>query len=132
VLDEFGLVSAIREHVAPYSGPGGLRVEIRAPQILPPLSAAVEVAAYRIALEAFTNVVNHAQATACQIDIEVEENSLLLEVADDGRGISPNTRTGVGLASMRERAGELGGTCTIENITAGGTRVCARLPIGKE
>ena len=132
VLDEFGLVSAIREHVAPYSGPGGLRVEICAPQSLPQLSAAVEVAAYRIALEAFTNVVNHAQATKCTIDIEIDENSLIVEVADDGKGISANTRSGIGLNSMRERAAELGGTLSVQPNLPYGTRVKAHLPIPKE
>jgi signal transduction histidine kinase len=129
VLDEFGLVSAIREHIAPYSGPGGLPVEIRAPQSLPPLPAAVEVAAYRIALEAFTNVINHAQASKCYIDIDVISNSLLLEVADNGLGIPANKRSGVGLASMRERAAELGGTCEVEALSPHGTRIRARLPI---
>jgi signal transduction histidine kinase len=63
VLDEFGLVTAIREHVAPYSGPNGLQITFDIAEPLPPLPAAVEVAAYRIALESFTNIVNHAQAT---------------------------------------------------------------------
>lgn len=132
VLDEFGLVSAIREHVAQYSGPSGLSISFDVTEPMPPLPAAVEVAAYRIALEAFTNIINHAQATACHIKVRVEDSSLVLEVADNGKGILSNKRSGVGLTSMRERAAELGGEYFIENVPVGGTRVGARLPIGKE
>jgi signal transduction histidine kinase len=132
VLDEFGLVTAIREHVAPYTGPNGLQVTFDMTDPMPPLPAAVEVAAYRIVLEAFTNIVNHAEATQCEIKLQTESDSLLLEVCDNGKGLSYNQRAGVGLTSMRERASELGGTFLIENIPSGGTHVIARLPIGKE
>jgi signal transduction histidine kinase len=132
VLDEFGLVSAIREHVAQYSGPGGLTVTFDVTEPMPPLPAAVEVAAYRIALESFTNIINHAEATACHIKVRTEDNYLVLEVVDDGTGIPDNRRVGVGLTSMRERATELGGEYFVENIPSGGTRVGARLPLGKE
>jgi signal transduction histidine kinase len=129
VLDEFGLVSAIREHIAPYMGPNGLEVRLNAPQSMPPLSAAIEVAAYRIVLEAFTNVVQHAQARSCQIDLKLENEWLSLQVSDDGQGLLPNGHTGVGFASMRERASELGGECRIETNFTGGLTVQARLPI---
>jgi len=132
VLDEFGLVSAIREHVAPYTGPNGLQVSFEVTEPLPALPAAVEVAAYRIALEAFTNIVSHAGATACQIKLKLEENCLRIEVSDNGRGIGSDKHAGVGLSSMRERAAELGGECTIEQDATGGTRVIASLPFGKE
>jgi len=132
VLDEFGLVSAIREHIAPYHGPNGLEITIHADEPLPPLPAAVEVAAYRIILEAFTNVVRHAQAGSCQITILLQEGNLLVEVTDDGKGLPPDFRYGVGLTAMRERAAELGGECLIETGTARGTSIRARLPIGKD
>lgn len=132
VLDEFGLVSAIREHVAPYSGPNGMTITIDAPEPFPSLPAAVEVAAYRIALEGFTNIVKHTGASACQINIRIMDNALFLDVSDNGQGLPVEKRAGVGFASMRERAAELGGECVIENIPTGGMRVSARLPIGKE
>jgi signal transduction histidine kinase len=132
VLDEFGLVSAIREHLAPYTGPNGLQVTLNASEPMPPLSAAVEVAAYRIALEAFTNVLQHAQARSCQIDIYVENEWLSLQISDDGKGISVFTHSGVGFTSMRERASELGGECSMEENPTGGLRVRARLPLPKE
>jgi len=129
VLDEFGLVSAIREHVAPYMGPNGLQITFEVTEPMPPLPAAVEVAAYRIVLEAFTNVIHHAQASQCNIKIKLDGNSLFLEVCDNGKGLSTKSHSGVGFTSMHERASELGGEYMIENISAGGTRVSARLPI---
>lgn len=117
VLDEFGLVTAIREHVAPYAGPNGLQINFDLTEPMPPLPAAVEVAAYRIALEAFTNIINHAEASACHIKIKIEENSIMLEVSDNGKGLPSDNRAGVGFTSMRERAAELGGECMIEHST---------------
>jgi signal transduction histidine kinase len=132
VLDEFGLVSALREHVAQYAGPSGMDITFDVTDPMPPLPAAVEVAAYRILTEAFTNIVQHAQASRCNIKIQVNGDSLSLEITDDGKGLTTKTHTGVGLLSMRERAAELGGETLVENIPSGGTRVLARLPIGKE
>jgi signal transduction histidine kinase len=129
VLDEFGLVSALREHVAPYNGPNGLRVVVCAPEPLPALPAAVEVAVYRIVLEAFTNVVRHAQASTCYIALDLNDAHLSLEVADDGQGLPDDLHSGVGLTSMHERAAELGGRLAVENLSAGGVRVRATLPL---
>jgi signal transduction histidine kinase len=131
-LDEFGLVAAVREAAAQYTyqGTGGLEIHLDAPECLPPLPAAVEVATYRILQEALTNVVRHAQARTCTIRLALDEASGLLDlvVEDDGRGLDGRRGVGVGLASMRERAEELGGTCAIATRPAGGTRVWARLP----
>ena len=135
-LDELGLVAAIRDHVAGMDGKSNLRIEItEPPDGLPPLSAAVEVAAYRIVLEALTNVVRHAQANCCAIHFSVttqgSSNVLRIEVEDNGIGISHAYRAGVGLRSMRERAEELGGSCSIESSASSGTCVLAHLPIGE-
>ena len=132
VLDEFGLVSAIREHVAQYNGPGGMTIIIEVSEPIPLLPAAVEVAAYRIVLEAFTNVTRHSGATACRIVIKIEDRCLFLDVSDNGRGLPGENRPGVGFTSMRERAAELGGECLIVNSPSGGTLVQARLPVAKE
>ena len=128
VLDEFGLVSAIREHLAPYMGPNGLQINFDVTEPMPLLPAAVEVAAYRIVLEAFTNVIHHAEASQCNIKIKLGDNSLLLQITDDGKGLSTKDHAGIGFSSMQERASELGGDCRIENISTGGTRISARLP----
>lgn len=127
-LDELGLVSAIREHAASYNQAEGLKVFIEAPERLPPLPAAVEVAAYHIALEALTNVARHAQAQSCHIRLWLADG-LGLEISDDGRGLPKEYRAGVGVTAMRERAMELGGEYLIEPGTAGGTRVSAWLPL---
>ena len=136
-LDDLGLIGALRESAAQYSTKG-LNVSVEAPEELPPLSAAVEVAAYRIAQEALTNVARHAGADTCTVSLGIDEASVLyLEVRDDGHGIADpqensSVRAGVGLTSMRERARELGGSLLAEPLPEGGTRVCARLPLPKE
>jgi signal transduction histidine kinase len=129
-LDELGLVSALREQVTRYRQPG-LSITLNVPEHLPPLPAAVEVALYRIAQEALTNVVRHAHAQHCVLTLEVD-NDACLEVRDDGQGLAADDRAGVGLTSMRERATELGGTCAFAAVEAGGTRVFVRLPLLKE
>ncbi len=126
-LDELGLAGALRQHAA---GSVGLRVEVEAPAALPPLPAAVEVAAYRIALEAVTNAARHARARRSVVRLAFEGTTLQVEVADDGIGLPAARTPGVGLAAMRERAAELGGTLTVEALPGGGTRVAAALPLG--
>ena len=128
-LDALGLLGALRAH-ADHHDNGGLRVSVEAPEQLPPLPAAVEVAAYRIVLEAITNAERHAAAHICVVRVALDEagGALYVDVADDGRGIGEDRSTGVGLSSMRERAAELGGWCTVEAMASGGTRVRTLLP----
>jgi signal transduction histidine kinase len=130
-LDALGLLGALRAH-ADHHNDGALRVIVEAPEQLPSLPAAVEVAAYRIALEAINNAERHAEAHTCVVRIALDEAAAVLhvEVADDGRGIEEDRGTGVGLSSMRERAAELGGWCTVE--ASSGTRVHAHLPFGSD
>ena len=130
-LDELGLVTALREQAAHYNQLGGLLVEVDAPESLPSLPAAVEVAAYRIAVEGVRNAARHAEARRCAIRLRLDDG-LTVEIVDDGKGVAAQARTGVGIGSMRERAGELGGVCVIEPLPAGGTRVFARLPFPME
>jgi signal transduction histidine kinase len=126
MLDELGLVSAIRN--MRLAGPT-LRLDVVAPDPMPKLPAAVEVAAFRIATEAIHNVVNHAQATQCLVLIEVDDRQLVLSVCDNGQGMPESPRPGVGLHSMRERATELGGVLTVQQDAEGGTVLTAILPI---
>ena len=129
-LDELGLLSALREYVAHIGNSDSktLNVSIDAPETLPSLPAAVEVAAYRIAQEAVTNVIRHASAHSCRVRIQVQ-NGLQIEVSDDGTGIDEAGRAGVGLTSMRERAEELGGTFSVRKTAPQGTLVTACLPL---
>jgi signal transduction histidine kinase len=129
-LDDLGLVPALSATAAEYERVGRLRITVKATD-LPTLPAAAEVAAYRIVVEAMTNVVRHASARSCVIDLAVDDlGHLLVDVADNGDGIPPHPRAGVGLPSMRERAAELGGSCSIERSPAGGTLVRAVIPLG--
>jgi len=93
------------------------------------LPAAVEVAAYRIAVAAMTNVGRHASASRCWVTLTLADHQLTVLVEDDGRGLPADFRPGVGVLSMRERAGELGGVCIHEQRSGGGTRVRATLPV---
>lgn len=134
-LDELGLVGAIRQQMARLeAGPGSagiapprFTIDVAGP--LPRLGAAVEVAAYRIVVEAMTNAVRHAAATRCEVRLAVAPPLTLgIEVADNGRGLGDDPRAGIGLESMRERAAELGGAWRIESTDVG-VRVIALLPL---
>lgn len=133
-LDELGLLEALRAHVAQMQGANGrLRITIAAaPEPLPPLPAAIEVAAYRIALEGITNVIRHAQARQCRVQFVVTADQtlpgLVITITDDGRGLPAKFQSGVGLISMQERAEELGGVCTVGAAQNQGTQIRAVLP----
>jgi signal transduction histidine kinase len=146
-LELLGLLQALRERVQQYQQPGGggLHIHLESPQTLPPLPIAVEAATYYIALEALNNIQRHAQAQHCHLRLGLVASDdtlnllpgvwnasvLELEICDDGRGLPEEAREkgmGLGFASMRERAIELGGTCLIEHVATGGTRVHVRLP----
>lgn len=136
-LDELGLLGAIREHVVQLTLSSSvdqvddLQITMQVPDALPPLSAAVEVAAFRIVQEALTNVVRHSHAHICSIRLELD-TLLSVEICDNGTGLLAEQHAGVGIRSMYERASELGGTCLVEPSATGGTCVLAHLPVMKE
>ena len=127
ILDELGLVAALEEKARQIGQSSELLVTVTATP-LPPLSAAVESALYRIALEALANTIRHGQASKCSIRISLN-GDLRLEVTDNGHGLPDSLHYGIGIKSMLERAEELGGTCTIENLPEGGLQVVAKLPL---
>ena len=146
-LDDLGLVAAVRQQAESHgfiahegfpgaagdgvSGQTGLVFFLEAPGNMPTLPAAVEVACYRIAQEAITNVARHSRAKTCRVRLSVDRGAGVLEVeiTDDGVGMPEDRVAGVGLSSMRERAEELGGTLAVEPRRESGTRVLARLPL---
>jgi signal transduction histidine kinase len=125
MLDDLGLVAAIRN----FKLNDTLRLEVDAPDPLPKLPAALEVALYRIASEALHNVVRHANATQCWLCLQIHENQITLSITDNGTSPPDHYTAGIGLHSMRERAEELSGTLTIQPGEQGGTQVTAQLPI---
>lgn len=126
-LDDLGLAGALRQHAGGIDTP---RVTVSADTDLGPLPAAVETAAYRIAVEAVANTVRHAEATSCAVHLTVADSTLEVRVVDDGRGLQPDLQAGVGITAMEERAAELGGRLQVAPGTRGGTTVVASLPLG--
>ena len=128
-LDSLGLAGAIGQQAAALGGGSGPSIVVEIDEPLPPLPAAVEVVAYRIATEAMANAVRHAAAASCIVRLTVDRDGLVVEVTDDGRGIDPDAGTGVGLRSIDERAAEVGGDVDLLARPGGGTIVRARLPL---
>jgi signal transduction histidine kinase len=128
-LDELGLVRALRQQTDRLAlRSPGLEIRVESDPVLPSLPAAVEVAAYRIAVEAVTNSVRHSGASTCRVQVAAD-GALHVEVVDDGSGIADGASPGVGMAAMRERAAEVGGSCLVAPGDACGTRVLAVLPL---
>ncbi len=129
-LDELGLVPALRQQAVGLRTRDGdpLRVTITSDELPWGVSAAVEVAAYRIVMEALTNVARHSDSATAAVCLRAESGALVVEVADAGtpRGV---WSTGVGISSMRERAAQLGGTLFAGSNGRGG-QVSAVLPLG--
>ena len=135
LLDDLGLLPALRSLVADFAQRSGVATNLSAPAALPQLSKDAELALFRALQEALSNVSRHAVAQRVEIGITVVGDAVALEVRDDGRGIPSDLgaedfeRNGhMGLAGMRERIGALGGTVRVEGGT-GGVRLSVRLPL---
>ncbi|WP_168627050.1 histidine kinase [Cryobacterium sp. BB307] len=125
-LDEFGLAASVHDLASHLTTPDALvTAEVAA---LPELSAALDVAAYRIVSEAVTNAVRHSGASVIAIRLAFEDNALAITVVDDGGGLPAVPANGFGLTSMRLRAEELGGQLSL-TTGASGTQVTARIPL---
>lgn len=135
LLEDAGLAAALRALAERQAGAAGLALDLALAS--PPLrpSAAVEVAAYRIAQEAIANVLRHANATRLRVALGTGDGELRLEVADDGVGFDPYavhehaSGDGLGLDGMRARATLAGGRCDIVSAPGAGTRIAIRLPL---
>ena len=137
LLDDLGLLPALRSLTTEFTQRSGLAVTLEAPAALAPLSTDAELALFRALQEALSNVARHAEASAVAVRIRQEGGRLELAVQDDGRGlpagITPTTieRPGhMGIAGMRERIGALGGTVTVEAPPGAGVRLRVELPLG--
>lgn len=130
-LVEQGLGAALGELAAGVSS-AGLEVSLLGPpHPVRPLPPELAHALYRIAQTAVANVVRHAGARRCTLVLCERPRSVRLEILDDGTGFDPLTEPeGVGLAGMRERVAEVGGTCFVESAPGEGTRVVVEVPLG--
>jgi signal transduction histidine kinase len=128
-LDELGLAGAVAQLATRLGRDSATCIEVDLPGPLPPLTAAVEVAAYRVTQEALTNAVRHAPGAPCRVVIRGEPHGLCIEVVDAGDGRVAAQPQGAGLATMRERAEEIGGELTIVGDPGRGTTVRLRLPL---
>jgi two-component system NarL family sensor kinase len=130
-LDGLGLVGSLQEQALRLNRRADgspLQITVEVPETLVELPAAVEVAAYRIATEALTNITRHSTATAATVTLETARTGLRLRIRDDGTSPNGAWRPGVGLTSMRERAEELGGSCTADHDGSGGL-VTVHIPL---
>jgi signal transduction histidine kinase len=130
-LDDLGLAGALREQAQRFedSAAGALSIAVDTADVPAGLPAAVEVAAYRIAVEAMTNAARHSRARAATVEVCADRRDLVVRIADDGVGLTPEGSLGVGMRSMRERAEELGGSFELSAAAGGGLIVSARLPL---
>ena len=130
-LDELGLAGSVRELATRFATPTrSVSVDAGELEVLP---AAVDLAAYRIVSECLANAAKHSSASSVRLALRRSPSCLQVEVRDDGVGLASGAVPGVGLRSMRERAEELGGSCTIASGEGGtGTTVVATLPLQRE
>ena len=123
-LDNLGLVDALRQSSNLISQ-GKVNIIFDIPKTIHSLPAAVEIAAYRIILEAINNVVRHANATEAIVYMHQSGDKLILSISDNGDGFKKDAKFGVGMNSMRERTEELDGRFEVDQGPQGGLRIKA-------
>ncbi|GAC1458509.1 MAG: hypothetical protein PVSMB6_17600 [Steroidobacteraceae bacterium] len=132
LLDNLGLVPALRRQVADSCGRAGLGCVEHYPQAELNLVPEASIAIFRIVQESLTNILRHARARNVELFIETQGNSLVIAVRDDGVGLPDDRREALrshGLAAMRHRASALNGRFSARRLAAGGTQIEVRLPL---
>jgi PAS domain S-box-containing protein len=136
MLDDLGLVSALRWYVNRYARRVDIEVEMEAIDLDERLTPEVETALYRVVQEALTNVSKHAQANKVKIRLERTEAAVAAIVEDDGQGFDVETiagpaapKRGAGLLGIRERVTSLGGSVGIRSTKGHGTRLTIEIPL---
>ena len=126
MLDEVGLLSALRWYLEGFTSRSGIQAELEvSPEEFPRLAFEVETAVFRIIQEALTNVFRHAGATRVVLALKKRDNDVLVTVQDNGRGVQPQVSelqpaaVGVGIIGMKQRVQELGGRLSLENANPG-------------
>jgi signal transduction histidine kinase len=134
MLDDLGLVAAMENLLHELSQRTGIVVSLDAEEAALDFGEPLASSLYRMAQEALTNVVRHAEATEAQVAIAVEDDRLVLTVRDNGKGYDAEVaarRKSYGVLGIRERAYTLGGTARIERIETGGTLVEIVVPVAR-
>ncbi|NMB75301.1 MAG: sensor histidine kinase [Myxococcales bacterium] len=131
MLDELGLVEAVRRYLADFRERTGTRAELALPPLSTRFPPEVESACFRFIQEGLTNVSRHAGASTVRMEMAVRTGELDVRLEDDGRGFSPGESEGrgLGLRGIRERVALLGGSFSIESAPGQGTRLRVRLPL---
>ncbi len=135
LLDELGLYSATRWYTEGFAKRSGIHVELRLAEITERLPKEIELALFRVLQESLTNVHRHARASSVSVEIKCTDYEVILIISDNGNGIPQDSLLrfrsghagGIGLAGMRERLAELGGTLEVDS-SAEGTQIRATLP----
>ncbi len=133
VLDDLGLVAAVEWQAQEFERSTGITVQLEVQATYPELDEVCATTAFRILQETLTNVVRHSHATRVTVTLRVSAEELMLEVRDNGRGISEGelaARTSLGLIGSRERAIACGGELVIRGVRKVGTTVLLRIPLG--
>jgi signal transduction histidine kinase len=132
LLDNMGLFTALRWQFKETCRRAGLTCTETIPDSEPKFNPDAAIGVFRIAQEALTNILKHAEARSADLVIVMEGDTFLLRVSDDGKGIPPErlqTNTSHGLASMRHRITALGGSWEVHSPSTGGTVVIAQIPL---
>lgn len=130
VLEEFGLLAAIRRHAQLLTSQSRMKARVELPEEISVLDHDIEVALYRSVQEALHNIAKHSRARNFVVRLYTTSDQIHLEVDDDGTGVleKASDDSGFGLTGMRERATALGGSMTIESRRGRGTQIRIVLP----
>lgn len=132
LLDTMGLFSALRWQFRESCQRKGLVRREKIPETEMDFSPDAAIGVFRVAQEALTNILKHAEARSAELRVEIEDDAFVLRVSDDGKGISPErlqTMASHGLASMKHRITALHGALDIHVPPVGGTVVTVRIPL---
>ncbi len=132
ILEDLGLTSAIESECSRYAHHEGISIQYEHHDIPPELPKEVALSLYRIAQESLRNIAKHAQTNVARISLVRVDGEVLLSIEDDGMGFEPTeaeSKAGVGLASMAERARLMHGDLTIRAASGRGTHVSVRVPL---
>jgi signal transduction histidine kinase len=134
LLDEMGLLSALRWYTEGFAKRSGVETVLDLPKNFPRLEPEIEMAIFKIVQESLTNVFRHAQAKRAVVQLEERDGCALVSIEDNGKGIGsgaeelhPNSY-GIGVIGIKQRAAEYDGQVTLRN-TGSGTRVEVKIPL---